>query len=200
MLRSAHIHNHVVESTRLHSKSCFNCTKHTPWCVRLCLSWLDQYSHLNSGMWGKAVEINCGRVAVWPCGRVAVWPGGRVAVGPWGRVGAGWGPGGGRVGAAWGPRGGRVGAGWWPGGGRVVAGWWPGGGRVVAGWWPGGGRVAGPWPGWPATKKGYCGKGGAKKVTYIFWVPHGDMLQFLAPRVPPPKYFRGCSWGGALEM
>ena len=28
------------------------------------------------------------------------------------------------------------------------------GGRVAG--WPGG-RVAGPWPGWPATKKSYCG-------------------------------------------
>jgi hypothetical protein len=36
-------------------------------------------------MWGKAVEINCGRVAVWPWpgGRVAGWPGGRVAVAGW---------------------------------------------------------------------------------------------------------------------
>ena len=106
MLRSAHIHNHVVLSTRLHSKSCFNCTKHTAWCVRLCLSWLDQYSRLNSGMWGKAVEINCGRVAVWPCGRVAVWPGGRVAGWPGGRV-AGW------------PDGRMAGWPWpWPGRGR----------------------------------------------------------------------------------
>ena len=59
--------------------------------------------------------------------RNKLWPCGRVAVWPCGRV-----------------------AGWpWP---------WPGGrgrGRVAG--WPGGRvAVAGPWPGWPATKKGYC--------------------------------------------
>ena len=37
---------------------------------------------------------------------------------------------------------------------------WPGG-RVAG--WPGG-RGAGPWPGWPATKKGYCDHG-----TELFW-------------------------------
>ena len=41
----------------------------------------------------------------------------------------------------------------WPCG-RVAV--WPGG-RVAG--WPGGRvAVAGPWPGWPATKKGYCGQ------------------------------------------
>ena len=48
----------------------------------------------------------------------------------------------------------------WPAGRFLPAG--RGRGRVavaVAGWpWPGGRvAVAGPWPGWPATKKGYCG-------------------------------------------
>ena len=63
-------------------------------------------------MWGKAVEINCGRVAVWPGGRVAVWPGGRLAGWPGGR-------GRGRV---------AVAVAGWPGG--RVAGWpWPGRGR-----------------------------------------------------------------------
>jgi hypothetical protein len=41
---------------------------------------------------------------------------------------------------------------------------------------------------------------GPTKVTFIFWLPHGDMLQFLPPGVPPPKYFRGCSWGGPWKM
>ena len=78
----------------------------------------------------------CGRVAVWPCGRVAVWPCGRVTVWPW-SGGRGW----------------VAVAGWpWPRGRGRVAGWpWPGGrGRVAV-------AVARPWPGWPATKKSYCG-------------------------------------------
>ena len=102
----------------------------------------------------------CGRVAVWPCGRVAVWPCGRVAVWPCDRV------------TVWPWSGGR-GRGW-----VAVAGWpWPR--DRVAGWpwsWPGGrGRVAvavavavaGPWPGWPATKKSYCGFCRAMR-----WGPH----------------------------
>ena len=74
----------------------------------------------------------CGRVAVWPCGHVAMWPcgRGRVAAWPGGRVAV--------VVAGW--PGGRVAG--WPGGRVAVA-------VAVAGLWP--------WPGWPATKKSYCG-------------------------------------------
>ena len=74
-------------------------------------------------------------MAGWPGGRVAGWPCGRMAGWPdgWpdGRM-AGW------------PCGRMAG---WPDG-RVAG--WPGGRVAVA--------VAGPWPGWPATKKGYCGE------------------------------------------
>ena len=31
---------------------------------------------------------------------------------------------------------------------------------------------------------------------FIIRLPHGDMSQFLSPRVHLPKYFRGYSWGG----
>ena len=35
---------------------------------------------------------------------------------------------------------------------------------------------------------------------FIIRLPHGDMSQFLSPRVHLPKYFRGCSWGGPWKM
>ena len=125
----------LVESTRLHSKSCFNCTKHTTWC----LSWLAGWRVVGRlrGSWPgcRVAGLPGGPVAVWPCGcgrwaggRVAGWPGGRVAGWPGGRV-AGW-------------PGGRL-AGW--AAGRLAG--WPGG-RVAG--WPAG-RVAG-WPGGRVTR------------------------------------------------
>ena len=42
--------------------------------------------------------------------------------------------------------------------------------------------------------------GGPKKVTYVFWGPHGDMLQFLPPRVPPQSISVAVHGGGAWKM
>ena len=42
--------------------------------------------------------------------------------------------------------------------------------------------------------------GGIQKSNIFFWVPHGDMLQFLPPRVPPPQNISvAVRGGGALE-
>ena len=60
----------------------------------------------------------------------------------------------------------------------------------------GGGAATSSWSGLGAR----VGGEGPKKVTYIFWVPHGDMLQFLPPRVPPNNISVAVHGGGAWKI